>query len=870
MLRSRSFSQFLILSFITLILQACGDDSDRSKKPVTDFENYRELHLSSLEVTVGGEVVELVPSFSKDFIGPYSIEVAADIESITLKPTLFDDFNLIEIAKNEIVYEDGEPKTDEYGNFIITSFGEKAIVASGAVDTKTIREGDNYLEIRISPPDSNVYLVYKIFVHRPSTAAQLLDVRVLDRGYEGDGSPILALTPEFDPTVSSYTASAPYHACTVDTYVRTPERHTSVTVNGVTLENLTTKAFDIDIGETTFNYVSTPELGDGEQSYTITVTRAAATEEDLAADATLASLELTGGEFSREFRCLVNSYSAAINNVTESVQFAATPIVDGAVLRIGNPLFNLNGEVVGITFPVEYTPGEAFNLDLEVGNTTQKAIEVTSTSGDVVKYYLLSFLRLSTNRITVETAEELQEAMRNAQPNDEIFLTAASYNGVASEETSGHPKAHFYAAASGTLEQPIILRSGISGFKPQLIGDATASNAVLRIEGDYWVVQNLELTGSQTGVVIDGGNHNTINGVVVDDVNERGIHIRNGSSNNIVQRSVIVNTGLNPAEGHDDFAEAIVVGSDAEDWSSAPEGSLDEKDYDNIIANNLIGTDVRAEAIDVKEGTLRTQIRHNIIDLKGITSIAEDGSAIVVKGNNVDIAYNSFFNDPGTGLTQLITLKNVQRDWLSIPWGEDARMFQNSASLGAAQIPMLNSTDVINASVADNTRLDGVEVSYVGMGIDESFSTPKIVIKTLSDTCLTDTDLENATFGLLEVAACSNSNDQQWLVLNEENGYVYITKDGLDGRVMRPDGSGYYSGNSNTAVEIDLIPEGDNANGFVFRWQVLYSQKGVSFANKGYNVRSVLDSAGVSSNENLVVIKAASGADTQYFVVEEI
>lgn len=75
---------------------------------------------------------------------------------------------------------------------------------------------------------------------------------------------------------------------------------------------------------------------------------------------------------------------------------------------------------------------------------------------------------------------------------------------------------------------------------------------------------------------------------------EEAIHVRDGSSDVLIERNFIHNTGLWNAG----YGEAIYIGSDksVHYYYNATVSFV-------TIRDNTIGPDVRAEGIDVKEGT---------------------------------------------------------------------------------------------------------------------------------------------------------------------------------------------------------------------------------------------------------------------------
>ncbi len=868
-----------IISFL-LLLAACGDDSGRAREPVTDASNYTELRLSSITFSVGGVSQPISPEFDSDTTGPYTVNVEDDVESIEITATRMNADTKLEIAKVEVALDDsGNPITGSDGLVIIDRLSEAVLVEDGQVDTKTIQEGDNRIAFRLSPKSSsNTFLNYIVNVHRVNTDAKLNGLGLRDRKGE-----VAELSPEFSPTTMEYSASVAYEDCMSFVRGLTGERHTELTIAGRDARHMESVPLELEVGANVIPIVSAAEDGVGVENYQLTITRAAGTAEQLAADATLKSASLTGADFSADFYCYMGSYTAGINQNVDSVQLTVTPSVEGATLQYGTPVFDTAGKVIDIEDGQTVVAGEAFDVGLE-GDATLKALEVTATDGETKLFYQFAYARRATNWIEVESAEALQAALKNAQANDEIVLDGELFEGVASVDASGHAESHFYSDRSGTAENPIIVRSKNSTSPAALAGAGKNVNTVLRISGDYWVFTSLQFENAQNAIVLDAANNNLFDRIKVDGVGERGMLIQNGSSSNTVRRSTIANTG--EAQVTVGNAEGIVVGSVADNWLGAPEGSEDEKVYDNDIRNNTFGPKVRAAAVRINEGSLRTQVQYNTVDVKGISSTGDNASAFVVKGNDANISYNTVYNDAGTGLNQVVITANVVRDWIIDAWGENLKYYQNIHSLGGAQIPLANSADVAVLNVSENTRADEIEVSYSGAGINESFTVPVYQIRTTVESALCfqeerpipDFSLGETLLDKLSnvtVETCGEANEQKFKLVNDGDGYVFITTLDNPDRVVAPVHPQFVEQSSSEAVVVDIkedlsniLPILNPAEGYYLRWQVLHYPEGVTFVNRGdWFSRFVL--TGDTDVGSAVDVRINTGSQLQKFELVE-
>lgn len=132
-----------------------------------------------------------------------------------------------------------------------------------------------------------------------------------------------------------------------------------------------------------------------------------------------------------------------------------------------------------------------------------------------------------TGTVTVSTVAELKSALANAMPGDEIIVKPGTYVGT------------FTSSVDGTSSNPITITSESSSNKAILKGNGTSSGTVLNIKGDHWKIRHLKVTNAQKGIILDNANHCHIYNCEVYDVGMEGIHLRDNSSNNIVDMCTI-------------------------------------------------------------------------------------------------------------------------------------------------------------------------------------------------------------------------------------------------------------------------------------------------------------------------------------------
>ncbi|MBV9773173.1 MAG: hypothetical protein JO040_04450, partial [Gemmatimonadetes bacterium] len=109
---------------------------------------------------------------------------------------------------------------------------------------------------------------------------------------------------------------------------------------------------------------------------------------------------------------------------------------------------------------------------------------------------------------TVGTVTALQNALKNAQPGDEIVVLPGTYTGVKS--TSGYSNAYFFSGQNGTSTDKIILRSQDPANPAVLQGSSTSSGYVFYLTGDNWEVRDLKFATGSKGIMLDNANHNLL------------------------------------------------------------------------------------------------------------------------------------------------------------------------------------------------------------------------------------------------------------------------------------------------------------------------------------------------------------------------
>ncbi|MCU1682895.1 MAG: hypothetical protein JWQ81_3634 [Amycolatopsis sp.] len=236
----------------------------------------------------------------------------------------------------------------------------------------------------------------------------------------------------------------------------------------------------------------------------------------------------------------------------------------------------------------------------------------------------------------VSTSAQLQSALAAASPGDTITLADGSYAD------------QFVATRAGTASSPITLTGGAGAvlsdplFNP---GNTDCPSGQvgygLWLQGaSYWNLKGFTVTKAKKGIVLDGAQHVTLDGVTVHDIGYEGVHFRKSSAYGVIKNSTVYNTGLEQPS----YGEGVYLGSANSNWACYGNGGgPDAGNYIQVL-NNKIGPGVAAEGIDIKEGTHDGLISGNTLDGTGEKNKNSGDSTIDVKGNQYTVSGNTAGN----------------------------------------------------------------------------------------------------------------------------------------------------------------------------------------------------------------------------------
>jgi parallel beta-helix repeat protein len=192
---------------------------------------------------------------------------------------------------------------------------------------------------------------------------------------------------------------------------------------------------------------------------------------------------------------------------------------------------------------------------------------------------------------------------------------------------------------------------------------------------------------------MDHANHNIITGIEIYQIGEEGLHLRSFSSQNLVEKVWIHDVGLSVPE----FGEGIYIGSAVSNWSEYSNNEPDRSD-NNRIVGNLLGPNLTAEGIDIKEGTTGGIIRNNsFLTDHNLTA----DSWIDIKGNSYEVSHNLGTYEEGSNFRLAVDVLHVVDDW-----GKDNSISDNQEFLVDELSPApFFATERVNDGITEGTYL---------------------------------------------------------------------------------------------------------------------------------------------------------------------
>lgn len=258
----------------------------------------------------------------------------------------------------------------------------------------------------------------------------------------------------------------------------------------------------------------------------------------------------------------------------------------------------------------------------------------------------------------VANADELHKALRRAEAGDWIQLEDGLYQGQFSMRN-----------VKGTKAAPVRIEGSskavVEGFtgkpgKPARSGRDIAKTTLTLNQVDHAELTGFTILGGQRGLILNGCDHNTMDGLTVKDTLAEAVHFKESSSYNTIQNSHIKDAGMGfaapwlpetAAKGEPSEekmrgnGEGVYIGTDSKKWGK--DGVRpDHSNHNKVLGNYIEGTS--AEHIDVKDGVRGTLIQGNHFVADDRFSGDNGAESMVdIKGNDNTVRDNAFVNRSG-------------------------------------------------------------------------------------------------------------------------------------------------------------------------------------------------------------------------------
>jgi hypothetical protein len=302
---------------------------------------------------------------------------------------------------------------------------------------------------------------------------------------------------------------------------------------------------------------------------------------------------------------------------------------------------------------------------------------------------------LTSNLMLVETVSELQSALLNAKAGDEIVILSGTYVGEWEIRNKNAVEGNPITIRSQSSDNPAVLKRNPA--------DASMQRVLSIYNSSYIDILNIDFTGANQGIFLDECYDIYLYGLKVYSVGQEAIHLARGSSYNLIDNCHIYYTG-NTKPG---YGEAIYVGSANSNWDRYGYGETGNEIRNCIFGLQSGGGNIRAEHIDIKEGTTNTIVEGNTFYGDGMSGENSANSFIEDKGNNALINGNIFFRQNESNINQAcIRVQDQLNDGV---WGHGCQVYYNTFYFDDDITTPLVSTETSpgysDATASNNSRI---------------------------------------------------------------------------------------------------------------------------------------------------------------------
>ncbi len=295
-----------------------------------------EARLSGLIVSAG----TISPAFASGTY-TYTVPVANNVSSISLTAAKINPIATMTLKKD----------------------GGTAVLWDGTASAQSLDVGENVFTVAVTAQDGITTRTYTVTVARAASSDAALSGLSISQG---------TLSPSFDGSTYSYTASVANSISSLTVTPTASHANATITVNSATVTNgAASGGIPLSEGENTVNIIVTAQDGSTTRTYTVTVTRASS-------DASLSGMTLSGSTLSPAFGACTFSYTASVASNISGM--TVTPTANGT---------NATVMINGITVPGGSASG---SIPLAVGSNTITVV-VTAQDGITTQTYTITVTR---------------------------------------------------------------------------------------------------------------------------------------------------------------------------------------------------------------------------------------------------------------------------------------------------------------------------------------------------------------------------------------------------------------------------------------------------------------------------------------------
>jgi gliding motility-associated-like protein len=302
------------------------------------------------------------------------------------------------------------------------------VISGSASAAIVLNVGTNTIITEVTAGDGTTVKTYTLTVTRAASDIADLSALTITAG---------ALSPVFVAATTDYTTTVPYTSTSIAITPAIAQANATVKVNGTTVSGTSSVTVPLNVGGNTITTIVTAQDGTTAKTYTIIVTRTAAST-----IANLSNLVISAGTLTPVFSSATTSYTMFVNNSVSTT--TVTPTVDNAFASV---------KVNATTVRSQAASG---GISLAVGVNTIKVL-VTAEDGTTTKPYTVKITRLDPDQLLTDqsgnvTVNDTQKEVVITSLTQPISVTIPS--GTTSVPTVDY--SNIVSGGTGTVPQTTI------------------------------------------------------------------------------------------------------------------------------------------------------------------------------------------------------------------------------------------------------------------------------------------------------------------------------------------------------------------------------------------------------------------------------